>query len=164
MWVETRRSGWEDIFIKRTSNLSESLLPPLGLILKWTLLSYSCRRKISFWGTRIWVIYLDSSDFDLHVPKDPEMKARLRVVFQPLAPSIIQINRNNEAYLTRRSQKHFHCHSFPQGGLFFYISSPSHGWCIWAYLHAEVIPQRIVGNGIGWEREMNASIALFTLV
>ncbi len=78
------------------------------------------------------------------------MCRRIRVVFQLLAQSIIQINSNNEAYLTHRSQKHFHCHPFPQGGLFFYTSSPSHGWCIWAYLHPEVIPQRTLGNGIGW--------------
>ncbi len=78
------------------------------------------------------------------------MCRRIRVVFQLLAPSIIQINSNNEAYLTRRSQKHFHCHPFPQGGLFFYTSSPSHGWYIWAYLHPEVIPQRTLGNETGW--------------
>ncbi len=67
--------------------------------------------------------HLSSTDFDLHVPKDPEMKTWFRVVFQLLAPSIIQINSNNEAYLTCHSQKHFHCHPFPQGGLFFYTFS-----------------------------------------
>ncbi len=112
--------------------MSESPLPPLGVILEWTPLSYSCRWNIGFLETHIWVLlgffrlWFACAEWSRNQSSIQSSLSAARSINHP--------DQQQQWSLSHAPQPEaLSLSSLSQGGLFFYTSSPSHGWCIWAY-------------------------------